>query len=144
MLCIAAKSGRYGFVLLGGKPPSTEDLARLVGAPVEEVAAMIEELECRGIFSRDRNGTIYCRRMVRDERERPAKIKAGKIGGRVTHEKQKGIFKLTGTALSKRSEYRVRIKNQKVRKRALTRLSCQALFSHIGGQPQIGKPISRG
>ena len=104
MLCIAAKSGRYGFVLLGGKPPSTEDLARLVGAPVEEVAAMIEELECRGIFSRDRNGTIYCRRMVRDERERPAKIKAGKIGGRVTHEKQKGIFKLTGTALSRELE----------------------------------------
>ena len=92
MLCIAAESVRYGHVLLNGRQPSDAELARVVGGTAEEVAALVEELDRNGVFSRDRSGTIYCRRMIREAKKRAASAKGGKIGGRTTYGKHKGIF----------------------------------------------------
>jgi hypothetical protein len=92
LLCIAAQSTRFGYVLLAGRKPSIEDLTRVIGGTPDELKSLVDELERNGVFSRDRQGTIYCRRMIREEKKRAASAKGGKLGGRATHERQKGIF----------------------------------------------------
>lgn len=79
LLAIAGQNkGRdHGFVLIGGEIPTTEEIARLVAATPEEIKPLLEELERRHVFSRDRHGAIYNRRMVRAEKNR----KNGKLGG---------------------------------------------------------------
>lgn len=79
LLCYAAANrGRdYGFVKIGGRAPSNATLARLLGSTEEEIAKLIAELELNGVFSRDRVGNMYCRRMVRAQKNR----KNGKLGG---------------------------------------------------------------
>ena len=79
LLCIAGSNkGRdYGFVVLAGRLPSSADISRTVGTSIEEVEMLLAELENNGVFSRDRRGAIYNRRMVRAEKNR----KNGKLGG---------------------------------------------------------------
>jgi hypothetical protein len=79
LLCLAGmnKGADHGFVLLNGRIPSLADLARMVGASESEVAPLLQELETNGVFSRDRRKVIYCRRMVRAEKNR----RNGKLGG---------------------------------------------------------------
>jgi hypothetical protein len=75
LLCVAAVNS--GYVLIGGTPPSTTDIARLVGEPAEVVSDLLSELEKKGVFSRDRKGRIYCRRMIKAEKNR----KNGRLAG---------------------------------------------------------------
>lgn len=79
LLCIAAanKEKDYGFVLINNKKPTPEIMARLVGSTVKEIKPLLAELEQNGVFSRDRRGVIYCRRMVRSQRNRMN----GRLGG---------------------------------------------------------------
>lgn len=79
LLAVAGQNkGRdYGVVLVGGQIPSVEEIARLVAAAPDEVKNLLDELERRHVFSRDRYGAIYNRRMVRAEKNR----KNGKLGG---------------------------------------------------------------
>lgn len=79
MLSIAAREG--GYLTVNGKPCSLDDISVLVGHPVDEMAPLIAELESRGVFSRTRDGTIYSRRIVRDEKNRKFFQKKGKEGG---------------------------------------------------------------
>lgn len=94
MLCIAGMNhGRdRGYVLIGGRVPTTTDLARLVGATPDEVEICLSELERNQVFNRDRRGAIYCRRMVRAEKNR----KNGKLGGSPKHKKNKENKKSVG------------------------------------------------
>lgn len=98
MLCLAAEAPRAGFVMVAGRPAEPNDLARLTGERLEAIETIIAELERNGVFSRDRHGTIYSRRMVRDAKKQKSSAKGGKIGGRVTLEKQIGIHGTRGTA----------------------------------------------
>lgn len=79
MLCIAADAG-HGNVLIGGKPPSDAQIAIVCGLGVtaDQVHAAIDELERWSVFSRRSDGTIYCRRMERDEKKRRQSSEAGK------------------------------------------------------------------
>jgi hypothetical protein len=72
MLGIAGmnKGKEYGFVLINGKKPSAADIAKHAHCTVEEVERGIPELEKNRVFSRDRRGVIYCRRMVKAEKNR--------------------------------------------------------------------------
>ncbi len=79
MLSIAARAD--GYLRVAGKPCSMDDLSVLVGHPVSEIVPLIAELEDRGVFSRSRDGTIYSRRIVRDEKNRKFFQKKGKEGG---------------------------------------------------------------
>jgi hypothetical protein len=87
LLCIAGtnKDKEYGFVMVGGRAPSVEQIARRVGATVEEVEILVRELEDARVFSRDRRGIIYCRRMVRAEKSRGN----GRLGGNPNLVRQK-------------------------------------------------------
>jgi hypothetical protein len=81
MLCIAAEAQPTGYVLVNGRSPSITDLARLAGAPEDEVQSLLAELDAAGVFSRDRKGRIYSRRMVRDLKRSVENQKNGKKGG---------------------------------------------------------------
>jgi hypothetical protein len=87
MLCIAAEAQPTGYVLLNGRPLSCTDLARLSGAPEDEVRSAIAELDAAGVFSRDRKGRIYSRRMVRDCRQAQLNRKNGLNGGNPNFER---------------------------------------------------------
>jgi hypothetical protein len=71
----------YGYLKVNLKVILAPNLARMVGATLLEVEGWIEELEGAGVFSRDADGAIYSRRMIRDETIREARASGGKLGG---------------------------------------------------------------
>ena len=81
MLCIAALHDPPGFIAINGNGIDVGTLARMVGASAQTVEPLIAELEGNGVFSRDRNGVIYSRRMVRDVKRLKTAQKQGRAGG---------------------------------------------------------------
>jgi len=81
MLCIMQKSEPVGHLLVNGKSPSTRGLATLCGATEREVTRGLAELESAGVFSRLDDGTIFSRRMVRDEKRAAEAKEIGARGG---------------------------------------------------------------
>src|SRR5437868_15421478 len=77
MLALMHRSERYGYLLVKGKAPIDRQLAALVGGGADEVAGLLAELEEFDVFSRDRNGVIYSRRMIRDEKRSKTNAKNG-------------------------------------------------------------------
>lgn len=86
MLCIAGSNKHdYGFVSLNGRKLEALEIARLTNGTESEVVTLLAELEKNGVFSRDRRGVIYCRRMVRSEKKR----RNGRLGGRPKSQENK-------------------------------------------------------
>ena len=79
MLSIMARAD--GYLRVNGKACSMDDLSVLIGHPVSEIVPLVAELDARAVFSRTRDGTIYSRRIVRDEKNRKFFQKKGKLGG---------------------------------------------------------------
>lgn len=84
MLCIAAQADPIGYLTVKKVPLSVNDIARMVGGSEPEVRTLLEELERNGVLSRDRNGTIFSRRVVRDAKKSREAKKNGKLGGNPT------------------------------------------------------------
>ena len=89
LLCMAAKEGGY-VVLKGKKPANAENLAYLHRQSVENVEAWLKELEENEVFSRDGEGRIYSRRMMRDAKIARRNQQNGKKGGNPSLRKDKG------------------------------------------------------
>lgn len=81
MLCLAAQHEPPGYVAINGNPLSPDTLARMVGASVQDVESLLAELERNGVFSRNRNGVIFSRRMVRETKKSKIARENGKKGG---------------------------------------------------------------
>jgi hypothetical protein len=90
MLCIAAEHEPGGYVAVNGRGLDNQAIARSTGGSVEEVETLLSELEGNGVFSRDRRGWIYSRRLVNDAKRRRKASEAGKLGGNPTLRKQRG------------------------------------------------------
>lgn len=84
MLCIAAAHDPIGYVSVAGRALDETSLARMTGGTESEVQTLLAELAGNGVYSRDRNGRIYSRRMVRDARKFAEARKNGKLGGNPT------------------------------------------------------------
>ena len=70
MICFMHQSIRYGYFLAGNKIPTIEEAARMLGcSPIEFKDALVE-LERFDVFSRDDEGIIFSRRMLRDHKNR--------------------------------------------------------------------------
>jgi len=80
-LCIMHEAEPYGHLIVRGTPLETPALAAIVGASEQLVRACLHELEEAGVLSRSRQGTIICRRMVRDQEKRERDQNNGKKGG---------------------------------------------------------------
>lgn len=72
MLCAMHMNDRRGYLELNGNPMTLDQIASNAGCSTDEAHVLVRELESAGVFSRTPHGTIYSRRMVRDEMERQA------------------------------------------------------------------------
>jgi 5-methylcytosine-specific restriction endonuclease McrA len=70
MLSLMFECDRRGYLQLNGKPVNADQLARMTGCSTGEVSHCLQELDDSGVFSRSDDGTIYSRRLVRDEKKR--------------------------------------------------------------------------
>lgn len=80
IMCIAHECEPYGVLAVNGKAMTAAQIARHVGEPQKVVESLLAELEDAGVFSRDEEGRIFSRRMVRDERVRAARKAGGEAG----------------------------------------------------------------
>jgi hypothetical protein len=80
MMCIMHECDPYGTLSVNGRAMGVPQLARLVGEPEKGVKKLLQELEDAGVFSRDSDGRIFSRRMVKDERIRNVRAEGGKAG----------------------------------------------------------------
>lgn len=80
MLSFMHEAEPYGHLRINGRDVAREALARMIGSPLKGLNHHLDELEAAGVFSRTETGTIFSRRMVRDEELR---IKRGE-GGRLS------------------------------------------------------------
>lgn len=70
-----------GYMLVGSKQATVQQIAVMAGCSLEETQTLLKELEEARVFSRTEDGTIYSRRMVRDEQLRAKRQECGKLGG---------------------------------------------------------------
>jgi len=80
-LCLMHEADPYGHLIINRKAPSDPQLAALTGTDPSTVRTLLSELEEAGVFSRNRAGVIYSRRMVADEKMAVLARKNGKKGG---------------------------------------------------------------
>lgn len=90
MLCIAAAHDPIGYVAVAGRGLDETSLARLTGCQESEVVSLLGELERNGVYSRDRQGRIFSRRMVSDAKRSSIAKKNGNKGGNPTLSKDSG------------------------------------------------------
>ena len=107
MLCLMHKAHPYGHLLVNGQSPTDTQLGVLVGAPPDQVAAMLGDLEIAGVFSRTRAGVIYSRKMSRMAKMAASARKNGRKGGNPSLRKE------TGNSSSDNPPDKVRDKTQK-------------------------------
>ena len=81
MLCIAAEANPTGYVTVNGLALGVTDIARMAGVTETECASLLAELDRKGVFSRNRRGVIYSRRMIREARRAAKARKDGRTGG---------------------------------------------------------------
>jgi len=88
----------FGFLFMEGEPLAAPDLAKLLGGSEREVQSLLDVLEAKNVFSKVgdsglpgdvlelipdgiKHGTIFSRRMLRDEQKHILSQKHGKTGG---------------------------------------------------------------
>jgi hypothetical protein len=81
LLCIMHECQPYGHLALNGAALPEEKAAKRCGITVQEFRRLLAELEAARVFSRTANGTIYSRRMVKDEHIRTTRAAGGARGG---------------------------------------------------------------
>jgi hypothetical protein len=69
ILALMSKSENHGHLLIGGRPATAEQLARIVGITPQKTTELMDELYASGVFSFSKD-VIISRRMVKDERVR--------------------------------------------------------------------------
>lgn len=78
MLAFMHEAEPYGHLRLKNQDVGQASLARMVGCTSKAVEKLLAELEQAGVFSRTEDGTIFSRRMVRDEHNRRIRAEGGK------------------------------------------------------------------
>jgi hypothetical protein len=81
MLGIMSRSDRKGYLSINGRPMDSKELAKFSGEFKDKVEELLVELEYYRVFSRDEDGTIYNRRMVRESDLSKKRAEAGRRGG---------------------------------------------------------------
>ena len=66
MLCVAAQHEPVGYLCVNGESLEACDMARIAGVEEALATSLMAELARNGVYSRDRRGRLYSRRMVRD------------------------------------------------------------------------------
>lgn len=89
-MCIMHRADPYGHLVVNGRPVTDAQLAVLAGTSPDRVPALMAELATAGVFSRNRAGVVYSRRMTRDEKRskdgETAKITGKSVPGSRRHQ----------------------------------------------------------
>jgi hypothetical protein len=81
MICLMHEGSVYGYLKVGNKVILPNNLARMVGATLHEIEGWLAELEDAAVYSKDGEGCIFSRRMIRDEEVRESRAAGGIKGG---------------------------------------------------------------
>lgn len=84
MLCVAAQHDPIGYVAVNGRPLEVVDIAKIAGVDSVEAGDLLTQLDRTGVFSRDRKGCIYSRRMLKEHLAAIRDEENGKKGGSPT------------------------------------------------------------
>ncbi len=88
MICLMHQGYPYGYLrtrgqidengeMKGGETLTSKRLACIVGVKLKSINTLLHELEVNGVFDRDVDGTIYSKRMVKDEKVRNSRASGG-------------------------------------------------------------------
>jgi hypothetical protein len=66
LLCIMHEGSPVGHLTINGRPMTIKEMTINSRISIIRCRKLLEELEKAAVFSRSENGTIFCRRMVRD------------------------------------------------------------------------------
>lgn len=80
MLCIMHEGEPYGHLVYAGRSINGDMLAKLIGESPAPVKRSLKELADNNVFSTTDDGTIFSRRMVRDEDLRERRAAGGQAG----------------------------------------------------------------
>ena len=81
LLCLMHECSPYGHLSRNGAPMPEAAAANLIRVPLRTYREAVVELEANGVLSRMADGTIFSRRMVKDERLRDTRARFGRLGG---------------------------------------------------------------
>lgn len=81
MLLLMHDSESRGELILNGKPMSHETIARLIGLDNQTFNQSLTKIIDNGVCGIKEDGTIFSRKMVREEEISRARIKSGSMGG---------------------------------------------------------------
>lgn len=87
LLCIMSTASPVGHLIINGKAPTDMQIAMQTGIPSDQIPALLGELEKEGVFSRNREGIIYSRKMIFDAKKAQIGRKNGLKGGAPKHRK---------------------------------------------------------
>lgn len=76
MICLMHEGNPYGHLKVGSKDIDKDILARITGCSITDCEKWISELLVSGVCSK-LDGTLICRRMIRDERVRNSRAAGG-------------------------------------------------------------------
>lgn len=76
------ESERRGYLTLNGKKYPDEALAQALGLPLEKTKQILTKILDYGVASKNDQGVMYCRRMVRDADLSQKRAESGKKGGK--------------------------------------------------------------
>ena len=81
MICYMHEGSPYGYLKVNDKVILTSNLARMVGETLDVVEGWLLELSEAGVFQYADDGSIFSKRMIRDEYIRNTRAKGGSLGG---------------------------------------------------------------
>lgn len=85
LMCVMHDCEPYGVLAVNGRAMSAAQVARLVGEQEKIIGRLLAELEDAGVCSRDDEGRLFSRRMVKDEEVREARAAGGHAGAEHGH-----------------------------------------------------------
>ena len=81
MICLMADSDKYGYLQHNGAALTIDEIEALTIGVKGTVKPLMDELEKHGVLTRDSDGSVFCRRMVKDHQNRIKSQKNGRKGG---------------------------------------------------------------
>lgn len=66
IILLMQRSERYGYLILNGKPMTVTQMATHTNSKKYQVVRYLRELEIKNVISKDKNGVIFSRRMIRE------------------------------------------------------------------------------
>lgn len=133
-MCLMHEAEPYGHLIVRGATLETAQLAAIVGAPEQTVRACLHELEEAGVLSVKPDGNIYCRRMVRDAKNRDRARNHGKKGGSPLLKKQvaSNVYELPlNPSLKGEDKAPLKLRGQKLETRREANASVERVFDAL-------------